>query len=146
MAVRAAMGRALDDLAERLGDDMSTWRWGRLHRLPLQHLLSGRGDLGPLLDRGGDAVSGNGLVVSNTGSAPDFVSRSGANYRLLVDLSEAPAQMWSLDATGPSGQPGSPHYANQTGDWLAGRYQRIGLDRDDVRPTIRNTLRIQTRA
>ncbi len=145
-AVRAAMGRALDDLAERLGDDMSTWRWGRLHRLPLQHLLSGRGDLGPLLDRGGDAVSGNGLVVSNTGSAPDFVSRSGANYRLLVDLSEAPAQMWSLDAAGPSGQPGSPHYANQTGDWMKGRYQRIGLGRDDVRPTIRNTLRIQPRA
>lgn len=145
-AVRAAMGRALDELAERLGDDMSTWRWGRLHRLPLQHLLSGRGDLGQLMDRGGDAVSGNGLVVSNTGSTPDFVSRSGANYRLLVDLAEAPAQMWSLDAAGPSGQPGSPHYANQTGDWMKGRYQRIGLGRDDVRPTIRNTLRIQPRA
>ncbi len=145
-AVRTAMGRALDELAERLGDDMSTWRWGRLHRLPLQHLLSGRGDLGSLLDRGGEAVSGNGLVVSNTGSAPDFVSRSGANYRLLVDLADAPAQMWSLDAAGPSGQPGSPHYANQFEDWLAGRYQRIGLDRDDVRPTIRNTLRIQPRA
>lgn len=142
-AVRAAMGRALDELAERLGDDMSTWRWGRLHKLPLQHLLSGRGDLGSLLDRGGEAVSGNGLVVSNTGSAPDFVSRSGANYRLLADLADAPAQMWTLDAAGPSGQPGSPHYANQFGDWLAGRYQRIGLDRDDVRPTIRNTLRIQ---
>ncbi len=145
-AVRAAMGRALDELAERLGDDMTTWRWGRLHKLPLQHLLSGRGDLGPLLDRGGDAVRGNGLVVSNTGSAPDFVSRSGANYRLLVDLADAPAQMWSLDAAGPSGQPGSPHYANQFAEWLAGRFQRIGLDRDAVWPTIRNTLRIQPRA
>ncbi len=145
-AVRAAMARALDELAERLGDDMTTWRWGRLHKLPLQHLLSGRGDLGPLLDRGGDAVRGNGLVVSNTGSAPDFVSRSGANYRLLVDLAEAPAQMWSLDAAGPSGQPGSPHYANQFEEWLTGRFQRIGLDRDAVRPTIRNTLRIQPRA
>ena len=142
-AVRAAMGRALDELAERLGDDMSTWRWGRLHRLPLQHLLSGRGDLGSLLDRGGDAVSGNGLVVSNSGSAPDYVSRSGANYRLLVDLAEAPAQMWSLDAAGPSGQPGSPHYANQFGDWLAGRYRRICLEREDVRPTIRTTLTLR---
>ena len=145
LAVRAAMGRALDELEERLSDDMSTWSWGRLHRLPLQHLLSGRGDLGPLLDCGGDAVSGNGLVVSNTGSAPDFVSRSGANYRLLVDLAEAPAQMWSLDAAGPSGQPGSPHYANQFEDWLAGRYQRIGLDCDDVRPTIRTTLTLRQR-
>ena len=142
-AVRSTMTRALDQLTERLGDDMSRWNWGRLHTLPLQHLLSRRGDLGRLLDRGGEPVSGNGIVVSNTGSAPDFVSRSGANYRLLVDLAEAPAQMWSLDAAGPSGQPGSPNYANQLGDWLAGRYQRIGLDRDDVRSTIRNTLRIQ---
>ena len=42
-AVRAAMTRALDQLTERLGDDMSGWNWGRLHTLPLQHLLSGRG-------------------------------------------------------------------------------------------------------
>lgn len=144
-AVRSAMARALDQLAERLGDDMSTWSWGRLHTLPLQHLLSGRGDLGQLLDRGGDAVSGNGLVVSNTGSAPDFVSRSGANYRLLADLAEAPARMWTLDAAGPSGQPGSPHYANQYGDWRSGRYHPIALEREEARPTSSTTLTLQPR-
>ena len=144
-AVRSAMVRALDQLTERLGDDITTWNWGRLHTLPLQHVLSVRGGLGRLLDRGGEPVSGNGIVVSNTGSAPDFVSKSGANYRLLVDLAEAPAQMWSLDAAGPSGQPGSPHYANQFGDWLSGRYRRIFLERDDVRPTISATLTLRPR-
>jgi penicillin amidase len=98
-----------------------------------------------LLDRGGEPVSGNGIVVSNTGSAPDFVSRSGANYRLLVDLAEEPAQMWSLDAAGPSGQPGSAHYADQSGDWRAGHYHRIPLEHEDVRPTIRTTLTLQPR-
>ena len=144
-AVRSVMARTLDQLAERLGDDMSTWSWGRLHTLQLPHLLSGRGDLGRLLDRGGEPVSGNGFVVSNTGSAPDFNSSGGANYRLLVDLAEAPAQMWTLDAAGPSGQPGSPHYANQFGDWLSGRYHRISLERDDVRPTIGTTLTLRPR-
>ena len=142
-AVRSAMARTLDQLAERLGDDMSAWSWGRLHTLRLPHLLSGRGDLGRLLDRGGEPVSGNGFVVSNTGSAPDFGSSGGANYRLIADLAEAPAQMWTLDAAGPSGQPGSPHYANQFGDWLSGRYHRISLERDDVRPTISTTLTLQ---
>lgn len=142
-AVRSAMNRALDQLTERLGDDMSTWNWGQLHTLPLQHLLSGRGDLGQLLDRGGEPVSGNGVVVSNTGSTPDFVSRSGANFRLIADLAEKPAQMWTLDAAGPSGQPGSPHYASQFGDWLHGRFHRISLERDDVRPTIRSTLTLR---
>ena len=144
-AVRSAMAHTLDQLAERLGSDMSTWSWGRLHTLQLRHLLSGRGDLGQLLDRAGEPLSGNGLVVANTGSAPDFGSHSGANYRLIVDLAELPAQMWTLDAAGPSGQPGSPHYANQFGDWLSGRYHRISLERDDVRPTISTTLTLQPR-
>ncbi|MDE2867695.1 MAG: penicillin acylase family protein [Chloroflexota bacterium] len=144
-AVRSAMNRSLDQLSERLGKDMSTWNWGRLHTLPLQHLLSGRRDLGQLLDRGGEPVSGNGVVVSNTGSAPDFVSRSGANYRLIADLAEAPAQMWTLDAAGPSGQPGSPYYANQFGDWRKGRYHRTYLGRSDVQESIRTTLSLLPR-
>ena len=142
-AVRSAMARTLDQLAERMGDDMSTWSWGQIHTLPLLHLLSGRGDLGQLLDREGEPVSGNGFVVSNTGSAADFGSSSGANYRLIVDLADTPAQMWSLDAAGPSGQPGSPHYANQFGDWLSGRYHRIYLERVDVQPTIETTLTLE---
>lgn len=142
-AVRAAMNRSLDQLAEQLGEDMSTWNWGRLHSLPLQHLLSGCGDLGQLLDRGGEPVGGNGVVVSNTGSAPDFVSRSGANFRLIADLAEKPAQIWTLDAAGPSGQPGSPHYANQFGDWQSGRYHRVCLERMDVEQTVEARLTIQ---
>lgn len=144
-AVRSAMTRALDQLTERLGDDMSKWNWGQLHTLPLPHVLSRRGDLGRLLDRGGEPVSGNGVVVSNTGSASDFVSPSGANFRLIADLAEEPAQMWTLDAAGPSGQPGSPHYANQLGDWLSGRYHRIRLERMDVFPTIRTRLTLHPR-
>ncbi len=139
-AVCSAMGRSLDQLTERLGDDIATWAWGRLHTLPLRHLLSDRGELGQLLDRGGEPVQGSGFVVSNTGSSPNFSSVSGANYRLLVDLAETPAQMWTLDAAGPSGQPGSPHYANQFGDWRKGRYHRTCLERRDVQASIRTTL------
>ena len=142
-AARSAMVRALDLVTERLGDDMSAWSWGGLHKVLLPHLLSDRGDLGRLLDRGGEPASGNGFVVCNTGSSPEFESTGGANYRLIVDLAETPARMWSLDAAGPSGQPGSPHYANQFGDWLAGRYRQVPLERDAVRATISHTLTLQ---
>ena len=142
-AVRSVMARALDQLTERLGDDMSAWSWGGLHTVHLPHLLSGRGDLGRLLDRGGEPASGNGFVVCNTGSSPDFSSTGGANYRLIVDLAESPARLWSLDAAGPSGQPGSPHYADQYADWLAGRYREVPLERDAVRATISHTLTLQ---
>lgn len=131
-AVRAAMAAAIAALAERLGGNMSTWTWGRVHTLHLRHVLSDRGDLGALLDRGGQPVGGNGFVVSNTGSSSSHAADGGANFRLVVDLAECPAQLWSLDVAGQSGQPGSPNYVDQTTDWLEGRYHRTPLERDEV--------------
>src|SRR5262245_9471173 len=52
----AAMSAALGTLAARLGPDSRDWTWGRLHRMPLRHVLSARGDLGQLLDHGGVGV------------------------------------------------------------------------------------------
>src|SRR5262245_36661410 len=52
-AIDAAFQSAIDDLTGRLGNDMSTWQWGRLHTLGQTHYLSGRGDLGKLLDQCG---------------------------------------------------------------------------------------------
>ena len=62
---------------------------------------------------------------------------------LIADLAEAPAQMWTLEAAGPSGQPGTPHHANQFGDWQKGRYHQVCLERPDVRPTIEARLTLQ---
>ena len=60
---------------ERLGPDMSGWQWGRLHVMPLRHMLSGRGDLGRLLDQGGVAVKGDADTVCNTGVGGQFEAR-----------------------------------------------------------------------
>ena len=38
----AAMGETLEMLVGRLGDDIESWNWGRLHLMPLRHVLSGR--------------------------------------------------------------------------------------------------------
>ena len=129
-AIRAAFEAALDELAARLGPDMALWQWGRLHRVRLRHPLSGHGGLSELLDRGDEPVGGNGATVGNTGSAPDYSSAGGANYRLLSDLAESPPRLWAVDVAGQSGHPGSPHYSDQLADWLSGAYQAIPLDRE----------------
>src|SRR5262249_51765728 len=49
-AICESMYAAVDWLTERLGPDPTQWQWGRLHVLSLRHILSGRGDLGALLD------------------------------------------------------------------------------------------------
>lgn len=129
-AAAEALRRALDVLEARFGADMQAWTWGRMHTIPLRHVLSGRGDLGGLLDRGGDPVHGSGVTVCNTGYDPNYLASLGANYRLIADLASDPPGLWAVDAAGTSGEPGSPHYCDQLPEWLAGRYHVIPLDRD----------------
>jgi len=128
-AAVAALRGAIDDLEARFGPNMAAWTWGRVHTIPLRHFLSGRGDLGLLLDRGGDPVHGSGVTVCNTGYDPNYLAVIGANYRLIADLSADPPGLYAVDAAGESGEPGSPHYCSQLPEWLAGRHHFIAMDR-----------------
>jgi penicillin amidase len=142
-ALLAALETTLDDLTGRLGPDMRTWTWGRLHQIRLQHVLSARGDLGQLLDRGGMPVKGSGVTVCNTGYDPNYLAPMGANYRLIADLGEEPARLWAVDAQGQSGHPGSPHYGEQLAEWLAGRYHALPLDPAEAAKQVVTTLRLE---
>ena len=129
-AVRSAMQAALALLTERLGPDISGWAWGRLHVMPLRHILSGHGDLGRLLDHGGQPVRGDFTTVCNTGLGSAFEARSGANYRLMADFSDPLPTLWAVDASSQSGHPGSPHYADQWEGWARGDYHALTLGRE----------------
>jgi penicillin amidase len=120
----------LDELTNKLGPDIAAWHWGRLHRLPLRHVLSSRGDLGQLLDHGGEPVRGDMVTVCNTGSAADFTAVSGAGYRLIADFSAAIPTLLAIDGQSQSGHPGSSHYRDQFSDWNSGRYHEIPLNRE----------------
>ncbi|MGH7138799.1 MAG: penicillin acylase family protein, partial [Pirellulales bacterium] len=71
-ALRDAFAAALDTLSSRLGPRVEDWRWGKLHRTQVRHVLSGRGELSALLDQPEYAVAGNGLTVCNTGGDNDW--------------------------------------------------------------------------
>jgi penicillin amidase len=142
-ALARAFRETLDELTARLGPDPATWTWGRLHRIHLRHVLSGRGDLGQLLDRGGVPVRGDGVTVCNTGYDPNYMAPMGANYRLIADLASSPPALWAVDAQGQSGHPGSPHYGDQLAEWLAARYHRLPLDRGEVARSAVETLRLE---
>jgi penicillin amidase len=128
LAIRDAMAAALDWLENRLGSDMAAWTWGRLHTIPLRHVLSGRGDLAQLLDHGGLPVKGDATTVCNASLGPQYESRAGAGYRLIADLSTSPPSLSAVDGQSESGHPGSSHYADQLNDWLEGRYHSLPLN------------------
>jgi penicillin amidase len=128
-AILGAMSSAVDWLTGRLGPDPSQWQWSRLHVLSLRHILSGRGDLGTLLDQQGVPVPGNAHTVCNTGLGAQFDARTGAGFRLVADLSATPPLLWSVDAQSQSGHLGSPHYGDQLSTWNKGEYYPLPLDR-----------------
>jgi penicillin amidase len=142
-ALLGAFEATLDELERRLGPDVATWTWGRLHQIRLPHVLSARGELGPLLDRGGVPVKGSGVTVCNTGYDPNYLAPMGANYRLIADLASSPPGLWAVDAQGQSGHPGSPHYGDQLAEWIAARYHWLTLDRAAAANTSVATLRLE---
>jgi penicillin amidase len=125
-AIRGSFIAALDELATKLGPDMSTWSWGRIHPLVQKHFLSGRGDLGLLLDRSGLPCPGDGTTVCSGTPDASHAAWLGASYRMVADLSETGARLRAVDVAGASGHPGSPHYDDQLQPWVDGNLHDVG--------------------
>jgi penicillin amidase len=140
--IAEALVATLDLLTRRLGPHMAQWRWGELHRMPLRHVLSSRGDLGQLLDHGGAPVRGDMGTVCNTGSGGDWTALSGAGYRLIADFAVPSPKLLAVDGQSQSGHPGSPHYSDQFDDWNSGRYHEIPLLREAASAAAVTTLRL----
>lgn len=104
----------------------------------LPHHLSDMGDLGKLLDRGGEPVSGTSLTVGNVGAVPYSISSGskgvgGANYRIVVDMSESGCGLWTVDHSGQSGHPGSSNYGDQFQDWIRGGLHYLSMEWEDLK-------------
>ena len=142
-AVLSSMTKALAMIEERLGSEMGTWKWGRIHTLSLEHLLSGRGEIADLLARGGKPVGGNGITVSNTGFDPNYLASIGANWRHNAELADNPPGLWAVDASGQSGHPGSPHYGDQYEEWRTGKHHYLPMDNERIMRTAADHLRLE---
>ena len=145
-AVGASLDAALDLLTERLGDDMSAWRWGDLHKARFRHAILGRV---PVLRRlfdilvdtdGGPFTVNRGLADLSDGGEL-FRHIHGPGYRAVYDLADLDRSLFMI-ATGQSGRPFSPHYADLTPAWAAGEYLGLGGGADELRGSAVGDLRL----
>ncbi len=117
-ALLDSLHAAFVDLQERLGPDPAAWRWGDLHLIELRHPLSAHlpADVRRLADVGPAARGGSGDTVGNTSYGDDFRQRSGASFRMVIDVGNWDASV-AMNNPGQSGNPGSPHYRDLFEPW-----------------------------
>ncbi len=130
-ALHSVARGVLTVVRERFGNDPAGWQWGKIHQAYWQHPLSNEA-AASAFNVGPSAVDGCGDTVRNTGTgAPPYAASSGAEYRLVVDLTD-PTRLLATQNIGNSGQPGSPHYADQFSAWVSGAYHEVHLTRGGV--------------
>jgi len=129
--VEESLHAAWNQAAARMGPDPTAWRWGALHTLTFFHGFarsqgSATRALAWLFDlnRGPYPRPGDGMTV-NLGAFPlvlPFEVIVGPSYRQIVDLGNPDESQWIV-AGGVSGDPRSPHYADQIDPWRRGEYR-----------------------
>ncbi|GLP71524.1 hypothetical protein TUSST3_81430 [Streptomyces sp. TUS-ST3] len=121
---KRAMIDARWELTAKLGKDIDTWSWGRLHRLFLKNQtlgIEGPGFLQYMLNRGPWKLSGGEATVNATGwnAAGGYGVVWVPSMRMVVNLGDLDKSKW-INLTGASGHAYSAHYTDQTGKWAKG--------------------------
>ncbi|MGW1890198.1 penicillin acylase family protein [Streptomyces sp. NPDC002004] len=121
---KRAMEDARWDLTAKLGKDVDTWSWGRLHQLELKNQTlgtEGPGALKFVLNRGPWKLGGGEAAVDATGwnAAGGYSVIWVPSMRMVVNLKDLDKSRW-INLTGASGHAYSAHYTDQTDKWTKG--------------------------
>jgi penicillin amidase len=144
-AVTSALHSGVADLAQRLGGDMTRWRWDAVHHAEFPHQLGAVAALRPLLSR--SVPNGGDWSTVNVGAAAAdhlYEQRAVPGYREIIDLSPANDSRF-LDAVGESGHFLSKHFDDFLKDWRAVTHKKMRMDRADVERGALGTLTLTPR-
>jgi penicillin amidase len=130
----ASLRATLDELKARLGPDMNTWSWGRLHHARFEPAVAVLADrplaaqmsVGPLQTPGSSSTP-----RAATWRNPDFRQTAGASVRLVMDVGGWDNSM-AVNTPGQSGDPFSAHYRDLFPLWSAGGYFPLRFTRTAV--------------
>ncbi|MFG3050199.1 penicillin acylase family protein [Kitasatospora sp. NPDC048239] len=147
-----AMKNARQELTAKLSKDVSTWSWGRLHKLTLREQTLGTDDssiasglVHRLLNRGPYRLSGGSAAVDAAGwnAAAGYEVDWIPSMRMVVDLSDLDASRW-VNVGGASGHAFHPNYNDQTDLWLKGELLSWAYSPDAVEKATKHRLVLTT--
>ncbi|MEU2428080.1 penicillin acylase family protein [Streptomyces sp. NPDC007861] len=142
--LKRAMVDARWELTAKLGKDVSTWSWGRLHQLTLKNQTlgtEGPGALQWVLNRGPWNLGGGEAAVNATGwnAAAGYDVIWVPSMRMVVNVGDWDKSRW-INLTGASGHAYSEHYTDQTDKWAKGELLDWAYEEQAVQAATEDTL------
>ncbi|WP_406059114.1 penicillin acylase family protein [Streptomyces sp. NBC_01077] len=142
-----AMKDARWELTAKLGKDVSTWSWGRLHQLTLKNQTlgtAGPGVVQQLLNRGPWNLGGGEAAVDATGwnAAGGYDVIWVPSMRMVVNVGDWDKSRW-INLTGASGHAFHSNYTDQTDAWAKGDLYDWAYGRAAVDAATKDTLKLK---
>ncbi|NJP99814.1 penicillin acylase family protein [Streptomyces zingiberis] len=139
-----AMKDARWELTAKLGKDIDSWSWGRLHQLTLRNQtlgLKGPAVLRWALNRGPWNLGGGEAAVNATGwnAAGGYGVVWVPSMRMVVNLEDFDKSKW-INLSGASGHAYHPNYSDQTTKWATGELLPWAFSRDAVAKSAEDSL------
>lgn len=145
--VQAAFLKAVEQLRANQGDDVKSWRWGKLHSLHFKHPFGGIPLLGSVFSL--PRTEGMGALETVWKSHFDlgnpktpYRTVAGPVLRMLVDLRDVNKARWIID-TGASGWGGSKHFGDQFKKWVKGETIPMLYDWKEIKKQAQGTLTLK---
>jgi penicillin amidase len=139
------LARAAAETQALLGADRSAWQWGHLATVFFEHPLAALAGSAQraAMNVGPAPKAGDGTVVGAASySSGDFRLRSGASFRMVVDVGHWDDSV-AVNAPGQSGDPSSPHYRDLFPLWLNGQYFPLLYSRQAVEKAAERKIILQ---
>lgn len=142
-----AMEDARWELTAKLGKDITTWSWGRLHQLTLKNQTlgtEGPGLLQRALNRGPWNLGGGEAAVNAAGwnAAGGYEVIWVPSMRMVVNVGDWDKSRW-INLTGASGHAFSAHYTDQTDKWVNGELLDWSFGTNAVGKSTTDTLTLK---
>jgi penicillin amidase len=144
--LQKAFSGAVSWLRQKLGDDLKSWEWGKLHQMPFNHVLGAKQPLDKIFNRGPYPIGGDADTVFQTGYAfkdGEFTANGGTpGWRMIADLGNWENSLMTVTG-GQSGSPFSPHYADLIESWLSGELFPMLFSRETLAQHTAGTLKLE---
>ncbi|MFG2560002.1 penicillin acylase family protein [Streptomyces sp. NPDC048496] len=142
-----AMKDARWELTAKLGKDISTWSWGRLHQLTLKNQTLGTEGpdlLQRALNRGPWNLGGGEAAVNASGwnAAGGYEVIWVPSMRMVVNVGDWDKSRW-INLSGASGHAFSAHYTDQTDKWADGDLLDWSFGTNAVARSTKDTLTLK---